>query len=459
MLFPKEVDEILNLLTEGILITDKIGNHLYVNRSYERFAETSRENILSKNIYQLKEEGFFNIFLNPDVVQNRRKATAIQTLHQGITVVLDANPIFDHQGDVQLVVTFVRDSSSIDALRQQVSMQEELLSAFQDLQAPKVDLNTLPVILKSDAMNKFFSQLMLVAPTDATVLIQGETGTGKDIFARQVHGLSSRLEKPFIKIDCSSLPENLIEAELFGYVAGSFSGANSKGKVGLIEAASGGTVFLDEIGELPLLMQSRLLRVLQNREVVRIGSTTPSPIDIRFIAATNRNLLEEQEKGRFRSDLYYRLNVANFTIPPLRERKEDIVPMAQTFLNHFSTRYSRHITLSQEAEDLLSIYSWPGNVRELENMMHNLASSRNGGKIYKEDLPVLRSSSNLPLAVLARTPVNTSLKARVNIAEKSILEEALAHCKTTKELCSYLSVNRTTLIRKMQMHNLTFEAE
>lgn len=462
MRMEKYFDPVLSLLDEGVLITDRHGNQVYVNKTYEELTGVGRESMVGKTARELQEAGFFDVILNPEVVHTGKPITRIQTLRDGRKVVLNANPVFDADGKVDMVVTFMRDITAITRIREQLSAQQELLKTFQNLQGKQEQTRFgAPVVMNSSVMQTFFTKLLMAADSGVTVLLMGETGTGKDIFARKLFMCSPRAEKPFIKADCSSIPENLIETELFGYTPGSFSGASPKGKIGLIEAASGGTLFLDEIGELPMQMQSRLLRVLQDREIVRVGSVEARHVDVRFIVATNKDLENEVQKGKFRSDLYYRLNVSVFKIPPLRERREDIVPLAHAFLGFYCERYRRTLTLTSAAEKALECHSWPGNVRELENMMQGLVVSHDKRTLDVKDLPLPRlwraehsrhsiEENDIPADMLERR----SLKEIMSTFEERVLRQSVRCFKSMAELCARLKIDRTTAFRKMRRYGI-----
>ena len=294
-----------------------------------------------------------------------------------------------------------------------------------------------------DGMKRLIDLLHRVAATDAVALVLGETGVGKEVFARMLHEASPRRERPFIKVDCSSIPENLIESELFGYAPGAFTGAHPKGRAGFFEMAEGGTIFLDEIGDMPLSLQSRLLRVLQDHDLTPLGSSRAKKTNVRVIAATNRDLEAEVRAGTFRSDLYFRLRVAVLTIPPLRDRPDDILPLARHFLTRFCARYRRRLTFSLEAERLLAHYNWPGNVRELENLIEGLVIAGDTDEIGADDLPQAMRVKEclLPLAGGGRThpePVGTPTpvpvdwgrpyKEMVAAFEADYLRRAVAEC-------------------------------
>lgn len=264
---------------------------------------------------------------------------------------------------------------------QNLKKENELLKEFVREKLPET-----PVIFESGAMRKVLSLAQKVAPTDATVLITGESGTGKELIAEVIHRLSPRADKPLVKVNIAAIPETLIESELFGHEKGAFTGADKR-RIGRFESADKGTLFLDEIGELPLNTQVKLLRFLQDRVIERLGSNIPISLDVRIIAATNRNLESLVKEGKFREDLFYRLNVINIHIPPLRERREDIYPLAKYFLKHFSRKHGKEIKdFTKEALDFLMSYNFPGNVRELQNLIERACVLSEGEYITLKDL-------------------------------------------------------------------------
>ena len=321
-LLSKHVERILDALPDGVFISDASGTSLRVNRMYEQLTGLTQAQLQGKNVRCLVEEGVFDHILNPEIVRTGKPCTHVQQLKDGKKLVLTGFPVFDARGDLCLVVTFARDITLLVQLQDQVSGQCKLIDQINDQLAyiTNEGNKVREPVCTSPAMREVVSLLRRFAVTDATVLILGETGAGKDVFARFTHGLSERRDKILLKVDCGGISETLTESELFGYMPGAFTGASNKGKAGYFEIADGSTIFLDEVGELPLSMQTRLLRVLQDGEIMRVGASSPRKVDVRIIAATNRNLAESVEAGTFRRDLYYRLNVATVRIPPLRER-------------------------------------------------------------------------------------------------------------------------------------------
>lgn len=448
--------QILDTFKEAICVTDRSGTILFVNPQHSRLTGIPRDRIIGMSVNDTVRSGMFDVVLNPEIVRTRQPVTRVQQVSNGRTLVLDGTPVLDEQGNVILVVTIIRDVTTVMEMRAQLSSQNELLETFRQLSAPKGERTAkIPRIIHSTAMRRIYGQASVIADTDATVLLLGDTGVGKDVLARNVHSLSGR-SGAFVKADCGSIPENLIETELFGYAPGTFSGANKSGKMGLIEAASSGTLFLDEIGELPYPMQSRLLRVMQDKEIMRVGSTSPKKVDVRIVAATNRDLEQEVAAGRFRSDLYYRLKVAVLHIPSLRERQADILPLAQSFLHFYCRKYNRSVQLGEDVEQILLAYDWPGNVRELENLIQSLVVTVQKKIIEARDLPIARAPSSPEDAVLHELDDmfdpkgDESLKDIIKRLESKVLSCALKRYGTISEVAKHLDVDRSTVFRKLK---------
>ena len=291
-----------------------------------------------------------------------------------------------------------------------------------------------------------------VAPTDSTVLITGESGTGKEIVARYIHNLSEREGGPFVSVNCGALPENLLESELFGHMKGSFTGA-VRDKEGLFVAARAGTFFLDEVGEMSAATQVKLLRALQEREVIPVGATEPVSIDVRIIAATNRDLEEEIRRGNFRGDLYYRLNVITLHLPPLRDRADDIPILTEHFLERFASSRGREpLRLSAAAVETLQAYDWPGNVRELENALERAAVLSHGGEIEREALPARITAQKAAPLVSDRLPPNPPME----IIERAYIHWVLgAEGGNKTRAAEVLGIDPSTLYRKLLRYGLS----
>lgn len=317
-------------------------------------------------------------------------------------------------------------------------------------EALKDRLKSEDFIYTSEKMGEVVSLITRIAKTDSTCIIEGESGVGKEVVFNLVHQLSSRRNQPLVKVNCAAIPETLLESELFGYEKGAFTGAFQR-KIGKFELANKGTVFLDEIGDLTPLLQAKLLRVIQEKELERLGGLHPVKIDVRLIVATNRNLEEEVKKGNFREDLYYRLNVVKIVVPPLRERKEDIPLLMDFFVKKYATRYKKNIVgFTRESRDQLIKYDYPGNVRELENMIERAIVLARGDHITLEDIPHL-SESNIVQA-------EGGIKETVGVVEKQMIMEALIKADWVQtRAAGFLGISERMLRYKMKKYAITRE--
>jgi transcriptional regulator with PAS, ATPase and Fis domain len=370
--------------------------------------------------------------------------------------------VLNQHGEVEMVVTFVRDITVMSRLKSEIAAQNTLVDYYQR-QVSTLDPEDVFVddglVAVDKATLKLLSLVENIAPTDVTVLILGETGVGKDVLAKRIHKKSHRSSETYLKMDCSAIPETLVESELFGYVSGAFSGARAKGKEGYFERADKGTLFLDEVGELSLPMQTKLLRAINDQEIIRVGSTSVTKINVRIIAATNKNLEEAVAKGNFRSDLFYRLKVAVVNVLPLRERRDDILPLLRVFLQRFGKKYGKNVSLSTRAQNALLRYDWPGNVRELENSIHSLIVHSNKDRISCTDLPGELASkpncadfgANLGSYGLGEKP----FKEIIADIERDMINEAVRTYGSVAKAAEVLQLDRSTIFRKTKTKNAT----
>ena len=447
------VEQLCDTFRDAICVTDREGIVTLVNKRHAELTGIARDKMMGSRIQDMVQNGIFDVVLNPRIVETGQKVSSVQNLYNGRTLLLDGHPVKDATGKVAYVVTVIRDITALTELREEITAQRELLETFQNLSSEGASGNQYPRVVQSPVMQRLYAEASAIAETDATVLLLGETGVGKDVVARHIHRNSLRADAPFIKVDCGSIPENLIETELFGYVPGSFSGASKHGKAGLVEAASSGTLFLDEIGELPMTMQSRLLRVLQDWEVLRVGATVPKKVDVRVVAATNKELEREVAKGTFRSDLYYRLKVAVLNIPPLRSRRVDILPLAQSFLTFYGKKYRKAVNLSEEAKQVLQNHTWPGNVRELENLVQGLVVTCKHGLVGVRDLAGIRplppcESGEGQYALPSIE--GRSLKSIMKEVETAVIEKGMQRYGSISELSRHFQMDRSTIFRKVK---------
>ncbi|MDR2819262.1 MAG: sigma 54-interacting transcriptional regulator [Desulfovibrio sp.] len=454
-LLTEELEGIIESAFDGIYVTDGQGVTLRINESYERITGLKRVEVVGFNMRDLVERKVFDQSVTINVLESGKPSSVIQTISNGATVLASANPLYDSTGKIVRVVTAVRDLTELNRLRDELSQADHLKNQYKEelLKLRQDSFDSMEIIAQSAAMRNILDLALRVSSVDSTVLILGESGAGKEIIASFIHRHSGRSDKPFIKINCAAIPEQLLESELFGYVRGAFTGASKEGKAGLFEAADGGTLLLDEIGDLPMSLQVKLLRVIQEKQMKRLGSNTPRDVDVRILAVTNQNLSERVGQKLFREDLYYRLNVVPIHVPPLRERKEDILVMVHSFLEKYCKRHNRRRELHPAVIPMLLDHSWPGNVRELENMMERLVVTVAERTITTKDVPAPLGKQESPPS--ARPPFEgKTLKEMLDHVEAAILRNAFAKHRTTRNVAKILDINQSTVVRKAKAHGL-----
>jgi len=439
--------DILDSIHEGIVALDKDGTIAGMNLRAQEILEIPLTEARHKNLSELLGQGAANAML----------------------LAITQNVLRDHEERVHNRVPFCPRAGKETLLSVKVSPLKlkseprELLGAIVAFKE-QLDLSAeLPEMIgTSPQFTEVLELVAKVAPTDSRVLITGESGTGKELIANAIHHLSPRKDKPFIKINCAAIPEGLLESELFGHEKGAFTGAVNK-RAGKFELADGGTIFLDEIGDMSPSTQGKVLRVLQEREFTPVGGSQTKKVDVRIMAATNKNLLLEVQEGRFREDLFYRLNVITLSIPPLRERKSDIPFLAEFFLEEAAKRSSQEKkSLSRGAMDCLLSYSWPGNVRELENAIERASLLSNRSVIQSEDLPIMANSSYPAPDSQENTtqwPVkHASLNETLEAIEKELIVQALKKSGGVQiEAAKLLGLNHKNLWHKIKKHNISTE--
>ena len=442
--------ELLDALHDGVYITDADGITLKVNSAYERLTGLRSEDVIGQHMQALVEQGVISQSVSLRVLKEGRALSLMQSVSQGKRLLVSGTPIFAADGQVRYVVSTVRDMTELLRMkheRDELQQLKELRSSTARLHAGQRDdlLDASPVA-NHPASGRVFAQARQVAASDVKVLLQGETGVGKTLIAKYIHKSSPRAAQPFLALNCGALPENLIEAELFGYVPGAFTGAGSKGKRGLLELANHGTVFLDEIGDLPLALQVKLLKVIEESRFIAVGGLELKEVDVRIITATHHDLRAMVAEGRFRADLYYRLNVVPIHIPALRERREEIQPLLDFYLAEFNQRYGRELEWGLEALDALTDYAWPGNIRELINLVERLVVTCSGLAVELFDLPEEMRSSERDASDDDLLP----LRKRVEQLERRLIRKALMQHKTTREAARALGLSQATLVQKMK---------
>ena len=437
---------------DGIWITDHVGKILFANSANAKLLGVPRSELENKTTQELQDEGVFQTSAILEALQTRQQVSRVcNNPRTCLTVLATATPVFNEAGDIQYIFNNVRDITALNEMRESLQDKDEIIrQQNSQLETMKLRLGVGTIVANSKAFTQVVELARRAATFDgATVLILGESGTGKEVISELIVNTSPRKDKPYLQINCGAIPENLIESELFGYEKGAFTGADAKGRKGLFEAANGGTVFLDEIGDLPLHMQVKLLRVLQQRRIVRVGGTETVNLDVRIIAATNKDLKQMVNEGRFREDLYYRLNVVPIEIPPLRDRKEDILPLVNPFLTVANRKYHTNKSIYSDTIDVLESYSWPGNVRELENLMENLVITTPGDIIRRENLSERLKFSTENRGFTEDTEVIT-LKETVERAEYMAIQKAIRQCGSIRKAAVALGVDPSTIVRKQQ---------
>ncbi|TCP19529.1 transcriptional regulator with PAS, ATPase and Fis domain [Scopulibacillus darangshiensis] len=447
-----ENEAILQSLQDDIIVTNLDGIILRASKTSGDIYDIDSADIIGRSVYDLEKEGLFTPTVTPMVIKEKKKLTFVQTTGAGKKLLVTGIPVFDQQGSLKRIVSYSHDVTELLEVKKYLKSMEE------EIEKVKTELDLLRnkqfyddgVIANSNEMKKVLDVSSQVSGVDANVLLLGESGAGKSLIAAFIHRKSPRCKGPFIEVNCGAIPASLFESELFGYEPSAFTGASRKGKLGLAELADGGTLFLDEIGELAPEHQVKLLKLIQEKKFLRVGGTMPRKVDFRLIAATNKNLRKAITERKFREDLYFRLNVVPITIPPLRDRTEDILPLIDHFLNHFTQKYGRDRKLDEAVIAHLLYYEWKGNVRELINLIERLVVTSPSSLITTDCLPehVLEGGA----ADYADTPA--PLRQILNDVEKQVLLHAKKQYSTTTAIGKALEISQPSVVRKLKKHGL-----
>jgi PAS domain S-box-containing protein len=452
----QELEAVISSSDDGLFICDGNGTILRINAASERLNMLRAADIIGRKIHELVDEGFFDTSVTLKVMQSRRRENILQRTRSGRKLMLTGNPVFNPAGELIRVVVNERDITEIDALREKLEAQlaknDQIQRRMQEMRIAELESGR--IIARSANIIQALHQARKVSQVDSTVLIVGESGTGKGVVANLIHQYSTRAKKPMIHVNCGAIPETLVESELFGYARGAFTGAAQKGKPGFFELADGGILFLDEVAELPMASQVKLLRFLEDGRVTRVGGITTQALDVRIICATHRHLEKMVGQGQFRLDLFYRLNVIPITIPPLRERESCKLSLIQHYLNHFNTKLKgdQPPRLSRRALDALLAYPYPGNVRELMNICERLVVMSESPRIDFEDLPAAVTSNLAPrvaCGIEGMEDGETLPRAMVAV-EQRILIQALEKYGTQARAAKALGINQSTIARKLK---------
>jgi PAS domain S-box-containing protein len=429
---PELCELVFDNVYNGIYITDGKGVTIRVNRTFEEMSGISNRELAGKSLYDLVgENNYFTGSASLIVLERKAPATATYSTSTNRKLLVKGRPIFDRKGEIRYVINTIWDLTVVhynqeidsDTARDQLLAEEDIITC-------------------SDRMMEIIDLALRVAVTDSTILLTGESGVGKSLLAKMIHRTSERKDKPLLQINCSAIPETLIESELFGYEAGAFTGADRKGKPGLFEMADGGTVFLDEISELPLHIQSKLLGVIQDREFYKVGGRRVRQVDVRLIAATNRDIGQLITQGQFREDLFYRLNVVPIHIPPLRDRQGDIPVLIQHFAEKYNRKYKSYKRFTESLVQHLAALPWKGNIRELENVVERIIVTSPGEAATMDQF--------LPVTGRKDYREGLSLKQMLADYETEILRAALSRYRTTRGVADALGISQAGAARKLQ---------
>ena len=443
-----DLEEIFRNSFDGIFVADGDGITLMVNEGCERNYDLTAADMVGKHVSEFDQKGWIRPVVAAKVAESGQRITTTQHTHTGKTIMVTGIPLFDSTGKVRKVIINSRDTTELIQLQNALARaQEDLRRVDEEMEALRLqNLNVDGVLFRSEAMRAIVALAARVAKVDTTVLITGQSGVGKDVIGRLIHRESRRANGPLIKINCGALPRDLLESELFGYEPGAFTGAQRQVKLGLIELAHRGTLFLDEVGDLPSDIQVKLLQVLQDRVIVRLGGTRTIPVDVRIVAATNRDLKTMVLEKTFRDDLYYRLNVVPIHVPPLCERKDDVVPLILQFVGEFNGKYELNRSLSERSIALLLAYDWPGNVREVRNVVERLVVTSQNDVIEPEFLDGLLPSDMRDASI-------GGFRDRVERFERRLIEDALRKHANTREVAKALGLSQSSVVRKLRRGN------
>ena len=451
----QELHAIMDSMYDGMWIIDSNGTTLHVNKAMKRIANIEPEEMIGKSVTIPVLEGKFSAAVTLEALEQRKIVTRFDDYPNGIRCLNTSTPIFDKQGNIWRVVACIRDLTELETLQRRLADAERTAFLHQAEAAALQHSNEKKFVATGKVMRRCVSELEKAARAPSGILILGETGTGKTYAASYIHQKSPRADGPFISVNCAAIPPTLIESELFGYEKGAFTGASRSGKKGYFGLADKGTLLLDEIGELPLSMQAKILHVLDGQGFRKIGGEKELRVDVRIIAATNRPLDQLVNSGLFRADLYYRLRVLSINMPPLREHPEDIPALMMVFLDKACTRYNTIKTFSPSVIDCFSKHSWPGNVRELRAAVDFLAAMTESSVISMRDLPAYllgdlpgicedEEDESLP----GQADSNLSFREAVENLERSLISEALAATGSTYKAAARLGISQSTVVRK-----------
>lgn len=459
--YKKLVEALRKYYRDSIFVTDGYGNVVFANEVASQRVGLPISELEGRNVQDMVRDGVYNYSTVMEAIRTKREVAAEINRSDDLHTFSNSVPVLGEDGRVRMVIT---NNMSIERSKEweEIIGREKLKTDMLRRELDYLRLKDKRVIVaNSREMKDILNSVNSIASSDANIVILGESGTGKDMIARIIHEQSWRSDESFISVNCAAMPENLLESELFGYEGGAFTRALSKGKIGLFEAASGGTLFLDEIGEMSPALQSRLLRVIENHEIRRVGGVENIPVDVRIICATNSNLEEMIQEKTFREDLYYRLAVFTLKLPRLADRQDDIIPIAELFLRELNEKYNTHKRFSDITIETMKNYSWPGNIRELRNVVERIFVVSRGDELVFTPVPTAsygKYFSELPNPLLGSSEM--TLKEFSDKVESQYITKILDECGgVVTEAAKRLGVHRSVIYRKLNKTGTEIERD
>ena len=456
----KELETIFQTSSDGIVVYDGDGRVRTMNEVAAFYDGVNAEDVIGMHYTEMIKSGILDRSVVPEVMKAKKKVSALVKVRRtNKTLLVTGAPAFDEAGNISLIVVSFHDMTQLNNIHEQLEQSRMVADKYEEelAELSLSELDKHKIVMASEPTRQVFQMAIKLAKMEVSnILILGESGTGKGLLAKFIHKSSKRVKKSFIQINCAAVPENLLEAELFGYEKGAFTGANDRGKAGLFELAHEGTLFLDEIGDMPLSIQAKLLKYLDDHEVMRLGSVKPKTIDCIIIAATNRRLGDLVKEKKFREDLFYRLNTFPIELPPLRERPEDVFELTRYFLKKYNTQYGVKRKITSDGIEKMQSYPFRGNVRELKNIIKKAVVLSERQKIDPIVIKSLQMTEKRVEKIVPEKKRKRKLTDEILTLEKQMIKDAMKHCRNLREIAHELGISEPTAFRKMKKHGLSF---
>ena len=455
-----ELETIFQTSSDGIVVYDGDGRVRTMNEVAALYDGVKAEDVIAMHYTEMIKTGILDRSVFPEVMKAKKKVSALVKVRRtNKTLLVTGAPAFDEAGNISLIVVSFHDMTQLNNIHEQLEQSRMVADKYEEelAELSLSELDKHKIVMASEPTRQVFQMAIKLAKMEVSnILILGESGTGKGLLAKFIHKSSNRVKKSFIQINCAAVPENLLEAELFGYEKGAFTGANDRGKAGLFELAHEGTLFLDEIGDMPLSIQAKLLKYLDDHEVMRLGSVKPKTIDCTIIAATNRRLGDLVKDKKFREDLFYRLNTFPIELPPLRERPEDVFELTRYFLKKYNTQYRVKRKITSDGIEKMQSYPFRGNVRELKNIIKKAVVLSERQKIDPIVIKSLQMTEKRVEKIVPGKKKKRKLTDEILTLEKQMIKDAMKHCHNLREIAHELGISEPTAFRKMKKHGLSF---